>query len=89
MPSVKTYELRGKGKEEVDKQLEELKQELASLKVQKIAGGAATKLTKLREVRKSIARVNTYITQKQRDTVRQLIQGDQPKKEKYKKYKKT
>ena len=32
---------------ESKKQLEDLKQELASLKVQKIAGGAAAKLTKL------------------------------------------
>jgi len=80
MPPVKTYELRDKNKEEVNKQLEDLKQELASLKVQKIAGGAATKLTKLREVRKSIARVNTFITQKQRDALRQAIQD--PKKEK-------
>ncbi|CAB5371907.1 unnamed protein product [Rhizophagus irregularis] len=31
-------------------------------KSSKIAGGAASKLTKLREVRKSIARVNTLIT---------------------------
>jgi len=81
MPPVKAYELRNKSKVEVNKQLEDLKQELAGLKVQKIAGGAASKLTKLREVRKSIARVNTVLSQKQRDTLRKAIkqrQKDQP-----------
>ncbi|RGB24138.1 60S ribosomal protein L35 [Rhizophagus diaphanus] len=91
MPPVKAYELRNKNKAEVNKQLEDLKQELAGLKVQKIAGGAASKLTKLREVRKSIARVNTVISQKQRDVLRKAIkqrQKDQPPNlAKYKKYK--
>ncbi len=39
--------MRTKNKAELTKQLEELKQELASLKVQKIAGGSAGKLTKM------------------------------------------
>ncbi|RIA84096.1 ribosomal L29 protein [Glomus cerebriforme] len=80
-PPVKAYELRNKNKVELNKQLEDLKQELAGLKVQKIAGGAASKLTKLREVRKSIARVNTVISQKQRDNLRIIYrrrQKDQP-----------
>ncbi|CAG8591341.1 15853_t:CDS:2, partial [Gigaspora rosea] len=72
---VKTYELRQKNKEGLLKQLDELKQELASLKVQKIAGGTAAKLTKLREVRKSIARVNTVISQTQREHTRKFYKG--------------
>ncbi len=44
---VKAYELRGKGKEELLKQLEELKNELAQLKVAKVSGGPASKLTKM------------------------------------------
>jgi large subunit ribosomal protein L35e len=39
--------LRTKNKAELTKQLEELKQELASLKVQKVAGGSSSKLTKM------------------------------------------
>jgi large subunit ribosomal protein L35e len=35
---VKAYELRTKNKEELNKQLEELKQELASLRVQQVSG---------------------------------------------------
>ena len=38
MVKVKAHELRGKKKEELVKQLEELKQELASLRVAKVTG---------------------------------------------------
>ncbi|KAF9386530.1 60S ribosomal protein L35 [Podila verticillata] len=72
--AVKAYELRTKNKAELTKQLEELKQELASLKVQKIAGGAAGKLTKISAVRKAIARVMTVITQTQRAQLRLFYQ---------------
>ncbi|KAF8932622.1 60S ribosomal protein L35 [Haplosporangium gracile] len=72
--AVKAYELRTKNKAELTKQLEELKQELASLKVQKVAGGSAGKLTKISAVRKSIARVMTVITQTQRAQLRLFYQ---------------
>ncbi|ODQ55983.1 hypothetical protein SAICODRAFT_16038 [Saitoella complicata NRRL Y-17804] len=67
---VKAYELRNKTKAELTKQLEEAKQELASLRVQKIAGAAASKLTKITAVRKDIARINTVITQTQREQLK-------------------
>ena len=38
MVKVKAHELRGKKKEELVKQLEELKQELGSLRVAKVTG---------------------------------------------------
>lgn len=44
---VKAHELRSKSKNELLKELDELKQELASLRVQKISGGAASKLTRM------------------------------------------
>ncbi|CAG8476931.1 29394_t:CDS:2, partial [Racocetra persica] len=72
---VKVFELRSKNKDGLLKQLEELKQELATLKVQKIAGGNASKLTKLCEVRKSIAKVKTVISQNQRDNLRVFYKG--------------
>ncbi|KAF9922847.1 60S ribosomal protein L35 [Linnemannia zychae] len=74
LAAVKTYELRTKTKAELTKQLEELKQELASLKVQKVAGGSASKLTKISSVRKDIARVMTVITQTQRAQLRLFYQ---------------
>ncbi|KNC99884.1 ribosomal protein L29 [Spizellomyces punctatus DAOM BR117] len=75
MAKVKTYELRNKTKADLTKQLDELKQELASLRVQKVAGGAASKLAKIHDVRKSIARVNTVISQTQRDQLRIFYKG--------------
>lgn len=44
---IKAYELRNKNKAELYKQLDEFKQELAGLRVQKISGGAASKLQKM------------------------------------------
>ena len=38
MAKVKAHELRGKNKEELVKQLDELKQELASLRVAQVTG---------------------------------------------------
>jgi large subunit ribosomal protein L35e len=44
---VKAYELHGKSKADLTKQLEELKTELLQLRVQKVAGGASSKLTRM------------------------------------------
>lgn len=44
---VKAAKLWGKNKDELKKQLEELKQELVQLRTQKITGGASSKLTKM------------------------------------------
>ena len=51
---VKAYELRTKSKGDLLKQLEELKSELAQLRVAKVTGGATSKLAKIKVVRKSI-----------------------------------
>ena len=44
---VKAHELRGKKKEELLRQLEELKTELQQLHVAKVTGGAPSKLSKM------------------------------------------
>jgi len=75
MSKVKTKDLRGKKKEELVKQLEELKQELANLRVAKVTGGTASKLSKIRVFRKSIARVLTVIGQNQKENLRKLYKG--------------
>ena len=64
--------MRTKKKEELTKQLEDLKTELGSLKVAKVTGGAASKLSKIRVVRKSIARVYIVMHQKQKENLRKL-----------------
>ncbi|EDR12411.1 60S ribosomal protein L35 [Laccaria bicolor S238N-H82] len=68
---VKAYELQSKSKNDLSKQLLELKNELLALRVQKIAGGSASKLTKISAVRKSIARVLTVMNQKARQNLRE------------------
>ncbi|KDR83742.1 hypothetical protein GALMADRAFT_54678 [Galerina marginata CBS 339.88] len=71
MAKVKAYELQSKSKNDLSKQLNELKNELLTLRVQKIAGGSASKLTKISAVRKSIARVLTVMNQKARQNLRE------------------
>ena len=56
MGKIKCSDLRLKSKDELTKQLEDLKMELAQLRVAKVTGGAASKLAKIRVVRKSILR---------------------------------
>ncbi|KAF7790807.1 hypothetical protein EIP86_001764 [Pleurotus ostreatoroseus] len=75
---VKAYELQSKSKNDLSKQLVELKNELLTLRVQKIVGSNAAKLTKINSVRKSIARVLTVMNQKARQNLRELY-----KKKKY------
>merc|ERR1711925_38639 len=65
MGKMKCSELRNRKKEE-------LKTELAQLRVAKVTGGAASKLSKIKVVRKSLARVLTVINQKKKETLRQF-----------------
>ncbi|KXJ19714.1 60S ribosomal protein L35 isoform X2 [Exaiptasia diaphana] len=67
---VKAHTLRGKKKEDLRKQLDELKTELSQLRVAKVTGGAASKLSKIKLVRKSVARVLTVISQTQRENLK-------------------
>jgi large subunit ribosomal protein L35e len=46
---VKAFELRKQSKEALQKQLEDLKNELSQLRVAKVSGGAASKLAKMYE----------------------------------------
>merc|ERR1712135_48299 len=75
MPKIKCSDLRTKKKEELTKQLEDLKTELGSLKVAKVTGGAASKLSKIRIVRKSIARVYIVMHQKQKENLRKFYKN--------------
>ncbi|XP_047187331.1 60S ribosomal protein L35 [Scophthalmus maximus] len=47
MAKIKARDLRGKKKEELLKQLDDLKNELSQLRVAKVTGGAASKLSKM------------------------------------------
>merc|ERR1711864_34401 len=72
MVKVKAKDLRGKKKEDLLKQLDELKTELSQLRVAKVTGGAASKLSKIRTVRKSVACVLTVIHQTQKENLRKF-----------------
>merc|ERR1739843_58928 len=75
MPKIKCSDLRTKKKEELTKQLEDLKTELGSLRVAKVTGGAASKLSKIRVVRKAIARGYIVMHQKQKENLRKLYRS--------------
>merc|ERR1712002_1149259 len=72
MAKVKAHELRGRKKEELLHQLNELKTELQQLNVAKVTGGAPSKLSKIKVVRKSIARVLTVYSHTQREHLRKF-----------------
>jgi len=57
------------------KQLEDLKGELQGLRVAKVTGGTASKLSKIRVVRKAIARVHIVMNQKQKENLRKLYKN--------------
>ncbi|KAK6470751.1 60S ribosomal protein L35-like [Huso huso] len=78
MAKIKARDLRGKKKEELLKQLDDLKVELSQLRVAKVTGGAASKLSKIRVVRKSIARVLTVINQTQKENLRKFYKKYKP-----------
>lgn len=64
--SIRTSELRTKTKADLEKEAEDLRIELGQLRVAKVTGGPASKLSKIRQVRKSIARVLTVLTAQKR-----------------------
>merc|ERR1712022_31449 len=70
MAKIKVHDLKKSSKQDLLKQLEDLKTELQQLRVAKVTGGAASKLAKIKVVRKSIARVNTVFNQNVKKTLR-------------------
>eukprot|EP00218_Dolichomastix_sp_CCMP3274_P012200 CAMPEP_0170136340 /NCGR_PEP_ID=MMETSP0033_2-20121228/3210_1 /TAXON_ID=195969 /ORGANISM="Dolichomastix tenuilepis, Strain CCMP3274" /LENGTH=123 /DNA_ID=CAMNT_0010372039 /DNA_START=18 /DNA_END=389 /DNA_ORIENTATION=- len=75
MARLKVHELRSKSKGELMTQLKDLKTELAALRVAKVTGGAPNKLSKIKVVRLSIARVLTVIRQGQLSKLREKFAG--------------
>uniref|UniRef100_A0A7R9W2B7 60S ribosomal protein L35 n=1 Tax=Pseudictyota dubia TaxID=2749911 RepID=A0A7R9W2B7_9STRA len=72
---VKAYELRGLAKEELLTKLGEQRKELSELKVAKVTGGAASKIAKIKSVRKNIARILTVHNQQQKEGIRKASAG--------------
>lgn len=68
--------MRGKSKQELLTQLKDLKGELGALRVAKVTGGAPNKLSKIKIVRKNIARTQTVYRQTQRTALKAKIEKD-------------
>nr|XP_039331230.1 uncharacterized protein LOC120366415 [Saimiri boliviensis boliviensis] len=68
MAKIKARDLRGKKKEELLKQLDDLKVELSQLRVAKVTGGAASKLSKIRVVRNLLPVFSQLLIQTQKET---------------------
>merc|ERR1712224_1026728 len=77
MAKLKVSELRTKSKQELLNQLKDLKTELAALRVAKVTGGAPNKLSKIKVVRLSIARVLTVISHNQKAALGKAYEGKQ------------
>mmetsp|Transcript_26452 Transcript_26452/g.40175 ORF Transcript_26452/g.40175 Transcript_26452/m.40175 type:complete len:124 (+) Transcript_26452:112-483(+) len=75
MPKAKAFELRTKTSKQLLQELDDQKAELAQLRVAKVSGGAASKLAKIKIVRKNIARVLTVYGQKQRAEAKKQWKG--------------
>lgn len=72
---VRAHELRNKTKSELLEQLNELKTELAGLRVAQVTNGAPAKLAKIYDVRKNIARVLTVANQTAKSKLREKFAG--------------
>ncbi|ORM42033.1 60S ribosomal protein L35 [Babesia sp. Xinjiang] len=70
MEKIKVYELRTKTDAELLKQLEDLKQEYASMRVQKVTVTSTSKLSQIGVIRKAIAKVLTVYNQRKRGEAR-------------------
>ncbi|KAI6205423.1 50S ribosomal protein L29 [Aphelenchoides besseyi] len=75
MSRVKSHELRAKKKDELATLLDEQKTELASVLVSKVTAGPTSKLSKIRVIKKNIARILTVINQTQRENLRKLYKN--------------
>lgn len=67
----RAFRLRNLTVEELQKTLEEHRKELVSLRVNKVASGVASKLAKIKVVRKAVARQLTIINHKRRNELKE------------------
>lgn len=72
MARDKAYELRQKNKKELEERLVNLKEEMMTLRVAKATGANANQLSKVKEVRRSIARVKTIMNEQARGQLREF-----------------
>eukprot|EP01017_Pseudomicrothorax_dubius_P041676 TRINITY_DN668_c0_g2_i2.p1 TRINITY_DN668_c0_g2~~TRINITY_DN668_c0_g2_i2.p1 ORF type:complete len:126 (-),score=51.75 TRINITY_DN668_c0_g2_i2:103-480(-) len=74
---LRVFKLREKSIDDLNKELEKHKDELAALRINKVAGGNAAKLAKIRVNRKAIAKYLTVVHQKRRNDIRSQLKNAQ------------
>ena len=72
---MKKSDLRSQSRTELKSALEQQKQQLASLKIAKVTGGAPNKIARIKSVRLAIARILTVIRQNQLKSLREAYSG--------------
>eukprot|EP01061_Rhynchopus_euleeides_P007766 TRINITY_DN1681_c0_g1_i2.p3 TRINITY_DN1681_c0_g1~~TRINITY_DN1681_c0_g1_i2.p3 ORF type:complete len:124 (+),score=60.54 TRINITY_DN1681_c0_g1_i2:106-477(+) len=75
MVKVRSHELRQLPKDELLKKVDEMKMELSALRVAQVTGGPASKLAKIKTVRRSVAKVLTVLNQNQKAALRKVYAG--------------
>ena len=70
---VKAYKLCNMSKEDLLKTLADHCKELSKLHMTKVTDGAASKIAKIKSVRKSVAHILTVYNQKQKDGLRKAV----------------
>ena len=76
MQRVKAHELRKKDEKSLTDELTKQRKELAALRVSKVSSQPQVKLSKIRSVRKAIARVLTILSEKRITTAREAHKKD-------------
>ena len=71
--STRPFKLRNKTIEDLKNGLVELKKELNGLKISQVSSGIASKLAKIKIVRRQIARFLTVINEKRRDEIKKSL----------------
>ena len=72
---LKSKALRALSAQDLTKKLTELQKELQELQIAKVSSGVASKLAKIRVVRKAIARILTISNQKAREELKANFQN--------------
>ena len=73
--SLRPKNLREKDETSLESTLKELQKELQDLKISKVSSGVASKLAKIRVVRKAIARILTLLNEKRRNGVKNAFRN--------------
>lgn len=69
----RAFKFRNQSLEELQRTLDEHRKELSDLRVNKVASGVASKLAKIKVVRKSIARLLTVMNEKRRNELKETF----------------